>query len=224
MTAYEWDFAAVFRNPGFWVWGAVLTFSFAVVTIALGLVIGIAAGTALHARRSWRNAAWRAPIYAYVQVFRCMPLLVILIWFYYALPILTRTEMPAWLAAGLALTLYMGAFSSEVVRGGIISISRNQWQAARSLGMTYGQMMRRVILPQALRRMVPPFVNLAILQLKNTSLLYVVAVPDLMYTASIIAAQSYRPLEVYTAVAVIYFLILFPLQSFAQNLEQSRDH
>jgi polar amino acid transport system permease protein len=88
--------------------------------------------------------------------------------------------MPAWLAAGLGLTLYMGAFSAEIFRGGIMSIDRGQLQAARAIGMLPRQVMWRVILPQATRRMLPPFVNQSVLQLKNTSLLSIVAVPDLM--------------------------------------------
>jgi polar amino acid transport system permease protein len=119
--------------------------------------------------------------------------------------------------------LYMGAFATEIVRGGIISIDRGQWQAARALGMTYPELMRHVILPQAVRRMVPPFVNQSILQLKNTSLLYVVAVPDLMYTGSIVVADTFRPLEVYTSVAAMYFVLLYPLTQLAKQLEERVD-
>jgi polar amino acid transport system permease protein len=163
-----------------------------------------------------------SPIGGYVQVFRCTPLLVQIIWFYYALPIAVRVEIPAWLAAGLGLTLYMGAFSAEIFRGGIMSIDKGQWQAARAIGMVPRQVMTRIILPQATRRMVPPFVNQTVLQLKNTSLLAIVAVPDLMYTAQILVSETYRPLEIYTSLAVIYFIILYPMMKLAKQLE-SRD-
>jgi polar amino acid transport system permease protein len=132
-------------------------------------------------------------------------------------------NLPAWLAAGLGLTLYMGAFSAEIFRGGIVSIDKGQWQAARALGMLPSQMMRRIILPQATRRMLAPFVNQSILQLKNTSLLSVVAVPDLMYTGSLIVSETFRPLEVYTSLAFVYFIILFPLQRLAKMLERRDD-
>jgi len=89
--------------------------------------------------------------------------------------------------------------------------------------MTYAQLMRRIVLPQAVRRMIPPLVNQSITQLKNTALLYVVAVPDLMYTSSIITAETYRPLEVYTSAAVIYFIMLYPLTLFAKRLETRVD-
>jgi polar amino acid transport system permease protein len=164
-----------------------------------------------------------SPIHFYVQFFRSTPLLIQIVWFYYALPVIIGINLPAWLAAGLGLTLYMGAFSAEIFRGGIVSIDRGQWQAARALGMLPWQMMRRVILPQATRRMLPPFVNQSILQLKNTSLLSVVAVPDLMYTGSVIVSETFRPLEVYTSLAFVYFVILYPLQRLAMALERRDD-
>ena len=117
----------------------------------------------------------------------------------------------------------MGAFCTEIFRAGVMSIGRGQWQAGRALGMTYAQLMRRIVLPQAVRRMVPPLVNQSITQLKNTALLYVVAVPDLMYTSSIITAETYRPLEVYTSAAAIYFIMLYPLTLFAKRLETRVD-
>jgi polar amino acid transport system permease protein len=212
---YRWDFSVVYSYAGFWFKGAGVTMAYALGTVLGGLIIGAICGIALLYRRRW--VTW--PIQAYVEVFRCTPLLVQIVWFYFALPIVLRVEMPAWLAAGLGLTLYMGSFATEIVRGGIISIDRGQWQAARALGMTYGEMMRNIILPQAIRRMVPPLVNQSVIQLKNTALLYVVAVPDLMYTGSIVVADTFRPLEVYTSVAAMYFIILFPLTRWAKRLE-----
>ncbi len=141
------------------------------------------------------------PASGYVQLFRCTPLMVQIVWFYYALPMLAGFSIPAWIAGGLGLTLYMGAFCAEIFRAGVISIDKGQWNAARALGMSQARMMRYIILPQAARRMMPPFVNQSILQLKNTSLLYVVAVPDLMYKSYELASSTFRPLETYTVVA-----------------------
>ncbi len=180
--AYQWDFGVVSAYPNYWLKAAGVTLAYSLGTVAGGLLIGVVCGMATLTRKAW--VTW--PVHAYVEAFRCTPVLVQIIWFYFALPIVLRVAMPAWLAAGLGLTLYMGSFSTEIVRGGIISIDRGQWQAARALGMTYVEMMRHVILPQAVRRMVPPLVNQSVTQLKNTSLLYVVAVPDLMYTGSIV--------------------------------------
>ena len=215
---YHWDFGVVSSYTDYWLRAAGVTLAYSLGTVVGGLLIGTACGMAALTRRPWITA----PVHAYVEVFRCTPVLVQIIWFYFALPIVLHISLPAWLAAGLGLTLYMGSYSTEIVRGGIISIDRGQWQAARALGMTYGEMMRHVILPQAIRRMVPPLVNQSVTQLKNTALLYVVAVPDLMYTGSIVVAETYRPLEVYTSVAVMYFVMLYPLTRWAKQLETSR--
>ena len=183
------------------------------------VLIVLVLGTSVLSR--YRVIGW--VIDAYVQVFRCTPLLVQIVWFYYALPILLGINLSAWIAAGIGLSLYMGAFSTEIFRAGVMSIDKGQWQAARALGMTEFQMMRRTILPQATRRMIPPFVNQSVLQLKNTSLLYVVAVPDLMYTSSVLVSQTYRPLEIYTSVAIMYFVMLWPLVKLASRLETRVD-
>jgi polar amino acid transport system permease protein len=216
---YAWDFGVVYTYVDYWIRGAAVTLAYAVGTVLGGLIIGVLCGMALLYRRRWVTL----PIHIYVEIFRCTPLLVQIVWFYFALPIVLNVNLPAWLAAGLGLTLYMGAFATEIFRGGIISIDRGQWQAARALGMTSGELMRHVILPQAVRRMVPPFVNQSVIQLKNTSLLYVVAVPDLMYTGSIVVADTFRPLEVYTSVAVMYFVMLYPLTQWAKRLEAQVD-
>ena len=183
--AYKWDFGLVLSYANFWMKGLGVTLAYSVGTVLGGLIIGVVLGMLLLSRRKWVTL----PIHFYVELFRCTPLLVQIVWFYYALPIVLSVELPAWLAAGLGLTLYMGAFATEIFRGGIISIDKGQWQASRALGMTNGEMMRHIILPQAIKRMVPPFVNQSIIQLKNTSLLYVVAVPDLMYTGSIVVSD-----------------------------------
>jgi polar amino acid transport system permease protein len=216
---YAWDFGVVYSYVDYWIGGMGVTLAYAVGTVLGGLIIGVLCGMASLYRRRWVTL----PIHVYVETFRCTPLLVQIVWFYFALPIILDVNLPAWLAAGLGLTLYMGSFATEIFRGGIISIDRGQWQAARALGMTSGELMRHVILPQAARRMVPPFVNQSVIQLKNTSLLYVVAVPDLMYTGSIVVADTFRPLEVYTSVAVMYFVMLYPLTQWAKRLEAQVD-
>ena len=212
---YHWDLSMVLADSSRWWSAAGVTLVYAFATVVGGIVIGVICGLGLLSRRRWLTL----PLEGYVEVFRCTPLLVQIVWFYYALPILLNFSLPAWLAAGLGLTLYMGAFCTEIFRAGVMSIGRGQWQAGRALGMTHIQLMRRIVLPQAVRRMVPPLVNQSITQLKNTALLYVVAVPDLMYTGSIVTAETFRPLEVYTSVAAMYFIMLYPMTLFAKRLE-----
>ena len=123
----------------------------------------------------------------------------------------------------MGLTFYMAAFSAEIFRAGIMSIDRGQWYAARAIGMMSWQVMSRVVLPQATRRMMPPFVNQSVLQLKNTSLLSIIAVPDLMYTAQVFVSDTFRPLEIYTTLGIIYLIILYPMQKLAKMLERRDD-
>ncbi len=216
---YHWDFGAVTLHPDLWLWGFVVTTGYSFITIVLGLLIGVVCGILMLSRRR----VLVSPINGFVQAFRCTPLLIQIIWFYYALPVAVNVTIPAWLAAGLGLTFYMGAFSAEIFRGGLQSIDRGQWQAARAIGMLPWQVMRRVILPQAARRMLPPFVNQSVLQIKNTSLLSVVAVPDLMYQAQLLVSETFRPLEVYSSLGVAYFAMLYPLQKLAKRLEHRDD-
>jgi len=213
---YVWDFALLWKYSRlFWI-GVGWTIAYTIGTVILGTLIGLA--VALARLKKWKIIDW--PAMAYIELFRCTPLLVQIIWFYYAFPVVIGVNIPPHVAAVSVLSLYGGAFYAEIFRGGIESLERGQWDAARALGLRSWLVMRLVILPQAIRRMLPPYVNQSIIQLKNTSLVSVIAVPDLVYNATLINADTYRPLEVYTVVAVIYFLILFPATLLAQRLEK----
>ena len=215
-AGYAWDFSFLWAYRWLILTGLGVTIAYTVGTILLGLVIGLVTGLL----RLSRNPMITAPLVAYVEIFRCTPLLVQIVWFYYALPVILGIDIPAHVAAVLVLSLYTGAFYAEIIRGGVNSIERGQWDAARAVGMRRSQVMRHVILPQAVKRMIPPFMNQSIIQLKNTSLVSTIAVGDLLYQGTIITAATYRPLEVYTMVAIIYFAVLFPLTLAAQHVER----
>lgn len=212
---YQWGFGFLLRYTHLFLVGIGVTLAYTVGTVLLGLAIGLLLGLARLSRSRWVNA----PLVALIEVFRCTPLLVQIIWFYYALPVILDVQIPAAVAAVLVLSLYTGAFYAEIFRGGIVSIESGQWDAARALGLRRWGVMRLVVLPQAVRRMVPPFMNQSIIQLKNTSLVSTIAVPDLLYQGTLITADTYRPLEVYTVVAVIYFCLLFPATRLVQWYE-----
>jgi polar amino acid transport system permease protein len=213
---YQWDFVFLERYIPLFLQGVLVTLAYTAATIVIGLLIGLLLGLG----RLSKSLLLNAPLIAFIEIFRCTPLLVQIIWFYYALPVLLGIQIPAPVAAGMTLSCYTGAFYAEIFRGGILSIEQGQWDAARALGLRPWPMMRRVILPQAVRRMIPPFVNQSITQLKNTSLVSVIAVPDLLYNGTLITADTYRPLEVYTVVAVVYFVLLFPSTVLAQFFER----
>ncbi|WP_435655589.1 amino acid ABC transporter permease [Brucella pituitosa] len=211
---YQFDWSVI-QDGQLWLNAIGVTVAYAFVTSVAGLLIGVVLGLALVSRMP--VLTWI--INAYIHLFRCTPLLVQIVWFFYALPMLTGYTLPDWFAAGLGLTLYMGAFAAEIFRAGVISIDRGQWEASTVLGFSYYTKMRHIILPQATRRMIPPIVSQTILQLKNTSLLSVVAVPDLMYAAGSLTMETYRPLEVYTFAALLYLAILTPVTLIANRFE-----
>lgn len=216
---YQWDFDVIYTYRGVLAVGLLNTLYYTVACIVGGLLVGLVEAFA----RLSPLPIVRLPAHFLVEIFRCTPLLVILIWFYYALPVLLGIQISALTAGMLALSLYGGAFYCEIIRAGIVSIESGQREAAQALGMRRGDTMRRIILPQALRRMVPPLMNQSILQLKNTSLVSVLALPDLIYQGQLVTHETYRPLEVYTMVAVIYFAILFPATLLVQQLERRLD-
>src|SRR5580658_9888169 len=215
-VAYHWDFSFLWHYRWLVLWGLGVTVLYTIVTILIGMMIGLLTGLL----RLSSNKLITVPLTAYVEVFSCTPLLVQIIWFYYAFPVVIGVDIPGVIAAGMVLSLYTGAFYAEIVRGGVNSIEKGQWDAARSIGLRYVQLMRLVILPQAFRRMIPPFMNQSIIQLKNTSLVSTIAVADLLYEGQMITAATYRPLEVYTMIAVLYFVVLFPLTLAAQEVER----
>ena len=212
---YTWHFEVLWEYRWIILHGLGYTILFTIICVVLGLLVGLLTGMGRLARSRWITA----PIRAYIEVFRCTPVLVQLIWFYYALPILTNIEMSPTMAAAVSLTLYGGAFYSEIVRAGILGVDWGQTEAGMAMGMRSKQIMRRIILPQAFRRMVPPLMSQSIMQLKNTSLLSVIAVPDLLYQAQSAAHDSYRPLELYTVAAVCYFIVLFPATLWSKRIE-----
>jgi len=212
---YEWSFGFLWRYTGLFWTGVQVTLAYTVGTVLLGLAIGLVLGLARLVPSRWVAV----PLVAFIELFRCTPLLVQIVWFYYALPVILNVQVPAVVAATLVLSLYTAAFYAEIFRGGIVSIERGQWDAARALGLRWGPMMRQVVLPQAIRRMVPPFLNQSIIQLKNTSLVSTIAVPDLLYQGTLITSDTYKPLEVYTVIALIYFALLFPATRVVHWLE-----
>ena len=213
---YQWDFYFLARYIPLLERGVLVTLGYTAATIFIGLLIGLLVGLG-RLSRSW---LLNLPLIGFIEAFRCTPLLVQIVWFYYALPVLLGIQIPAVVAGIMTLSCYTGAFYAEIFRGGIISIEQGQWDAARALGLRRWHVMRKVVLPQAIRRMIPPFVNQSITQLKNTSLVSTIAVPDLLYNGTLITADTYRPLEVYTVVALIYFALLFPSTLLAQAYER----
>jgi polar amino acid transport system permease protein len=142
---------------------------------------------------------------------RAIPVLVVLVWSFFALPILTGLTMPPFVAALVGLTVHLAAYAAEIVRAGIESVRPGQTRAALALGMSRAQIVRRIILPQAIVRMLPAFGSLLSITIKDTAIASVIAVPELMRQSETLAGQSFQPIEVYTFAMLVYFVILFPV-------------
>ena len=212
----RWDFASVFENTDALLVGAAGTLRIFAICLVLGLSLGLLIGLGRYSRNRWLHI----PATIFVEFFRNTPVLVQILWFYFALPILLPFEISPLAAASLGISLNSAAFSAEIYRGGIQSIETGQWDGARALGMRWGQAMRRIILPQALKRMLPALTNRAIEIFKMSTLASAVAYVELLQQGKLIASLNYNPIEAYTAVAVIIFIFLWPLVQFSYCLER----
>lgn len=161
---------------------------------------------------------WLAGLY--VDFFRSTPLFIQLVWLFYAMPSLVGVQFSAFMTASIGLALYEGSFFTEVFRAGILAVPTGQREAALAQGMTSAQTMRRVILPQALRNMLPPATSSTVTLIKDSALVSVIGVTDLMWQGNELASSTFQPFEVLTFVAVLYLLLTYPLTILANVLHR----
>ncbi len=205
--SYRWNFASVFENWQALAVGLVGTIKLFVVCLLCGMALGLF--VALGRRARTKPLRWTAT--AFVEVFRNTPVLVQILWFYFALPILLPVEIGPFTAAALGISLNSAAYSAEIYRGGIQSIEPGQWEAARAIGMSGAQTLRRIVLPQAVRRILPALTNRGIEICKMTTLASVVAYPELVQQGKLVASLNFNPLETYTIIGLLFFSLLYPL-------------
>lgn len=194
------------------------TIPLTLITFVLGLIIALFTALARLSNIKLLNIIARI----YVSIFRGTPLLVQLFIIFYGLPNLGITIEP-FLSAVIGFTLSVGAYSSEVIRAAILSIPKGQWEAAYSIGMTYSQALKRVILPQAARVSVPPLSNSFISLVKDTSLASLILVTEMFRNAQIIAATNYEFLLLYSEAALLYWIICFILSIIQGKVETHLD-
>jgi len=212
----RWDFGSVLANSDALLVGAIGTVRIFAICLVLGLSLGLIVGFGRYAHNRWLYI----PATAFVEFFRNTPVLVQILWFYFALPILMPFAVSPLAAAALGISLNSAAFSAEIYRAGIQSIERGQWDGAKALGMDWWQAMMRIILPQAIKRMVPALTNRAIEIFKMSTLASTVAYVELLQQGKLIASLNFNPIEAYTAVAVIFFVILWPFVQASYALER----
>lgn len=194
--------------------GAWITIKFTVVSAGFGIAIGLLIALA----RISRSRILRVISTAYVEFFRGTPLLVQIFIIYFGIG--KWVNVPEFMAGVLALSINSGAYTSEIFRAGIQSISRGQMEAGRSLGLSYGQAMWLIVIPQAFRFCIPPLGNELIALLKDSSLVSIIAVTDLMRSGREITGLTIMPFETYTLVALLYLTLTLPLTMLVRYAER----
>lgn len=212
---YTFQFDVVWGNLGFLLSGVQLTLIVTVAALTSGAVVGLVVALARMSPRRWLQL----PAIGYIELFRNTPALIQLMWMYYCLPLLTGLELSAVSSATVALAVNGSAYIAEIIRGGIQGVDRGQVEAARTLGMSHAQTMRKIVLPQGFRRMIPPFVNESVSILKFSSLVSVLGVADLTYQAQVLSTTTFRPIEIFTFIALVYLVLCSALAYMARRLE-----
>jgi len=192
------------------------TLRLAIPAIVLGFVLGIFIGIARLARAWWISV----PATLYVEFFRGVPLVMVIFWIWFIIPQLLRLPIPEYGVALTAFVIFEAAYFGEIVRAGIQSVPRGQVKAATALGLTRAQSMRYVVLPQAIRNMVPSLVTQMIVLFKDTSLASIIGYVDLTKAAQIVNNREIRPFELYLFIAVVYFIFTYSMSRIAGRFER----
>ena len=210
------DMDLVFNSFPLLLVGAGVTIQITVLSTAIGFVIGLIVGVA----RISHVRLLRMLAEVYVEFFRGTPLLVQIFLFYFALPVLTGQRIDPFIAAISACGINSGAYVAEIFRAGIQSVDEGQMEAGRSLGMTWLQTMRYIIVPQAFKRVIPPLGNEFIAMLKDSSLVSVIGFEELTRRGQLIIAKTYGSFEIWLSVAVIYLVMTLTISRFVAYLER----
>src|SRR6266404_3938094 len=192
------------------------TLRLAIPAIVLGFVLGIFVGLARLSATRWI----RTPATMYVEFFRGVPLVMVIFWIWFIIPQLLRLPIPEYGVALTAFVIFEAAYFGEIVRAGIQSVPRGQVEAATALGLTRPQSMRFVVLPQAIRNMVPSLVTQMIVLFKDTSLASIIGYVDLTKAAQIVNNREIKPFELYLFIAVVYWICTYSMSRFARRLER----
>lgn len=211
--------AAYFNNFGEFAKGFLYTLAMAFGALVVALLLGLIFG----AMSSSRNKLAKAIARIYVEIFQNTPLLVHFVFVFYGISILTNgaVQVPAFLTSVLCVGIYTGAYMAEVIRSGIESIPRGQTEAALSQGFTYRETMTIIILPQAVRIIIPPMINQVVNLIKNTSTVAIISGADIMFTAKAWAYETTNYIPAFAGAAVLYFIMCFPIAKWGRHQEEA---
>lgn len=212
----ELDWSVVGEYLPYLVAGAGVTLAITAVATVIAVVLGLVLALARISGR--RLLSW--PAYMYIEFFRTTPPLIQIVWFYFVVPVLIGYELNSFQAASLALGFNVAAFLGEIFRAGIQGVDATQRDAAQVLGLSRADIYRFVILPQALRIVLPPATTTVMLLLKATALASAIGTMELTRVGQLVSIETFRPFEILTVVAVIYFIINYPIALAARYLER----
>ncbi|ABR47851.1 polar amino acid ABC transporter, inner membrane subunit [Alkaliphilus metalliredigens QYMF] len=210
------DFGFLTKYYGMYLTGARNTLLLAFFTVLLGVFFGVA----LALMRLSKNPILKGFAASYIEFIRGTPLLVQLLIIYYGLPHLTGMRFPDLFAGIVALTFNSAAYIAEIIRAGIMSVDKGQMEAARSLGMPHSMAMKHIIIPQAFKNILPALGNEFIVVIKESAIVSIIGISDIMRTATIVRGNTYRPFEPLIVAAVMYFMITFTLSNLMRMMER----
>ncbi len=211
LSFFSWEVIGPFITKGFF---------FSIWLTVVATIGGIVLGTVLALMRLSGNKALELPAAAYVNTMRSIPLVMVLLWFFLLIPFAIGRPLGAEMSAVITFIAFEAAYFSEIVRAGIQSIPRGQIHAGQAVGMTYGQNMRLVILPQAFRNMLPVFLTQTIILFQDTSLVYAIGAYDMLKGFETAGKNFGRPVEAYLLAAVVYFLMCWGLSMVVRRVQQ----
>lgn len=213
---YQWDFSVAWEARGALWNGLKVTLELTAFCILVGTALALPVAIALVSDRRFVRAAMTI----LVEIVRALPILVLLIWFYYVMPNLLGISLSSFWTAAWVLAINLCAFAADILRGGIDAIPREHIEAAEALGMTKEQVMRRIIIPETIRRSAPGLTAMYITMFKFSTLASVISVWELLHSADSVIINTYKPLEIYTVVGIIYLIVIMPATYLARWLER----
>lgn len=216
MPAYQWDFASILQYRDVLASGIGMTFRVLALSLTMGIVLGLTLAPLRAARTRWL----RWPAQGVIELVRTVPPLVLLVWAYYCLPILTPLKLSAYWTCVLALGTYGSVFFAEIFRSGLQSVDHGMVEAALAVGMTPLKALVRISAPIAFLRILPAFVGQCVMSIKNSVLGSYIAVGELLYQGQRLSTATFRPLEVLTFVALFFVVTILPLSLLAGYVER----
>ncbi len=213
MAFFDWK--VIVENLPFLMRGLLTTFQLAVIAIGGGVILGVLVGMG---RLSGRKYVYY-PATVFVNFLRSIPLILVIFWFYFLVPILAGRPLGDFVSASIAFIIFEASYFAEIIRAGIQSIPKGQMQAAYSTGLNHRKTMGYVIIPQALKNMVPSLLTQSVIIFQDTSLAYVIGLKEFLRSATIVDAREIRSLELYTFVGIVYFLICYTMSLLTKRWE-----